>query len=66
MYSFYLTFYIFFYMFYICVYKFSTEELRLATGAIRRLSLAKRKVFVLMYRGNREGTVHCFLCQWAR
>ena len=48
-------------MFYICFYRFSTEELRLATGALRRLSLAKKEVFVVIYRGNREGTVHCFL-----
>ena len=34
---------------------FSTEEPRLATGAIRRLSLAKNKVVVVMYKENREG-----------
>ena len=27
---------------------FSTEELRLATGALRRLSLAKKDVFVVI------------------
>ena len=49
-----------FYMFYISFYKFSTEELRLATGAIRRLSLATKKACVAIYKGNREGNVHCF------
>ena len=73
MYKFYIGFYMFYvgvYMFYIGVYMFyirfyrfyigfysSTEELRLATGAIRRLSLAKKDVFVSFYKGNREGTV---------
>ena len=39
-----------FYMFVISFYRFSTEELRLATGTIRRLSLAKKEVFVVIYR----------------
>ena len=49
-----------FYMCFICFYKFSTEELGLATGALRRLSLAKIEAFVVSYRKNREGTVHYF------
>ena len=43
-------------------YMFSTEELRLATD--RRPSAPvtrKKRVFVVSYKKNREGTVHCFL-----
>ena len=58
-YRFYIGFLYFFIIFY-RFYKFSTEDLRLGTGAIRRLSLAKKDVLVLIYRKNREGTVHCF------
>ena len=38
----------------------STEELMLVTGALRRLSLAKKDTVVVFYRGNREGNVYCF------
>ena len=45
-------------MCFICIFKFSTEELRLAT----RLSLPQKEIFVVIDRGNREGAVHCFYC----
>ena len=46
---------------FICFYMFSTEEPRLATGAIRRLSLAKKKVLYVCIEGIEKGMYSVFI-----
>ena len=49
-------------MFFICFYRFSTEELRLATGASAPVARKNKKFFICFYRGNSEGNVYSFQC----
>ena len=48
-----------FYIVFIGFCKFSTEELRLATGASVPVA-RKQKVVISFYRRNSEGNVYCF------